>query len=165
MKKAVLRTALGAIVVLVVSAAAYASEFGCKVMLCMSSPGGPRQYEECRPVIDKLHRMLHKGKPYPVCTESQSEGVKMNYGYQSWEACEPGYEQATMESSQGPGGRQTVVCRKLRGYSEEIIDGRTEKVPVYDYYDAKLKAEPHYVEVVLNGEPQGERMYYNVDKK
>ena len=164
-KKGATRTAAGVAFVLMISAAAYASEFGCKVLLCLSSPGGARQYSECRATIDKLHRMLQEGKPFPHCTESQSAGVDVKKGYEAWEPCKAGYEQAAMETSQDSGLRQTTVCRKFKGYSEETVDGRTEKIPVYDYYDAIPRTQPHYVEVLMNGERQGERLYYKVNKK
>jgi hypothetical protein len=131
----------------------------------MASPGGARQYAECRPAIDKLYRVLSEGKPFPQCTETQSEGVNVKKGYEAWEPCRDGYELASMEASQDFAGRQTTVCRKFKGYSEEVIDGRTEKIPVYDYYEAKPRTEPHYVEVWMNGDRQGERLYYKIKKK
>lgn len=33
---------------------ARADEWGCQVILCLSNPGGPTQYGECRPPIEKL---------------------------------------------------------------------------------------------------------------
>ncbi len=33
---------------------ARAEEWGCQVILCLSNPGGPTQYGECRPPIEKL---------------------------------------------------------------------------------------------------------------
>ncbi|API61328.1 hypothetical protein ACFSUK_02550 [Sphingobium scionense] len=49
-------------------APALASDFGCQVLLCLSNPGGPTQYQQCVPPISKLWRQLALGKPFPSCT-------------------------------------------------------------------------------------------------
>ena len=45
----------------------YADDWGCQVMLCLSNPGGPEQYGECVPPIEKLRRALRHGDPFPTC--------------------------------------------------------------------------------------------------
>ncbi|MBY4867716.1 hypothetical protein K6W76_14535 [Burkholderia anthina] len=47
--------------------AALADDWGCQVMLCLSNPGGPEQYGECVPPIEKLWRALRHGDPFPSC--------------------------------------------------------------------------------------------------
>lgn len=59
-------------VLLIMSAAAsvQASEYGCKVLLCLSNPasnGGPKGLAECVPPINQLYRDLRKGRPFPRC--------------------------------------------------------------------------------------------------
>ncbi|WP_155741657.1 hypothetical protein [Burkholderia territorii] len=44
-----------------------ADEWGCQVMLCLSNPGGPEQYAECEPPIERLWAALRRGDPFPVC--------------------------------------------------------------------------------------------------
>ncbi|VWB63236.1 hypothetical protein BLA23254_02933 [Burkholderia lata] len=46
---------------------AHADDWGCQVILCLSSPGGPEQYSECVPPIEKLWSALRHGDPFPTC--------------------------------------------------------------------------------------------------
>ncbi|MBN3786565.1 hypothetical protein [Burkholderia sp. Ac-20353] len=46
---------------------AHADDWGCQVMLCLPNPGGPEQYGECVPPIEKLWRALRHGDPFPTC--------------------------------------------------------------------------------------------------
>ncbi|MPW06422.1 hypothetical protein GCT19_12325 [Paraburkholderia sp. CNPSo 3155] len=46
---------------------AHADDWGCQAMLCLSNPGGPEQYGECVPPIEKLWRALRHGEPFPTC--------------------------------------------------------------------------------------------------
>ncbi|WP_408426194.1 hypothetical protein [Paraburkholderia strydomiana] len=46
---------------------AHADDWGCQVILCLSSPGGPEQYGECVPPIEKLWAALRHGDPFPTC--------------------------------------------------------------------------------------------------
>ncbi|MDR8105040.1 hypothetical protein KPB04_25265 [Burkholderia cenocepacia] len=46
---------------------AYADDWGCQVILCLSNPGGPEQYGECVPPIERLWRALRHGDPFPTC--------------------------------------------------------------------------------------------------
>lgn len=46
---------------------AQADDWGCQVTLCLSNPGGPEQYGECVPPIEKLWRALRHGDPFPTC--------------------------------------------------------------------------------------------------
>lgn len=47
--------------------AAYADDWGCQVLLCLSNPGGPEQYSACVPPIEKLWSALRHGDPFPTC--------------------------------------------------------------------------------------------------
>ncbi len=46
---------------------ARADDWGCQVMLCLSNPGGPEQYAECVPPIERLWAALRDGDPFPTC--------------------------------------------------------------------------------------------------
>ncbi|WP_258181481.1 hypothetical protein [Burkholderia multivorans] len=46
---------------------ARADDWGCQVILCLSNPGGPEQYAECVPPIEKLWAALRHGDPFPTC--------------------------------------------------------------------------------------------------
>ncbi|WP_051888214.1 hypothetical protein [Caballeronia sordidicola] len=47
--------------------AAYADDWGCQVLLCLSNPGGPEQYSAFVPPIEKLWSALRHGDPFPTC--------------------------------------------------------------------------------------------------
>lgn len=49
------------------SGIAHADDWGCQVILCLSNPGGPEQYRECVPPIERLWRALRHGDPFPTC--------------------------------------------------------------------------------------------------
>jgi len=46
---------------------AHADDWGCQVLLCLSNRGGPEQYSECVPPIEKLWSALRHGDPFPTC--------------------------------------------------------------------------------------------------
>ncbi len=61
---------LGTLLFLGGVASAHASEYGCKVLLCLANPafnGGPKGVAECVPSIDQLFHDLRKGRPFPTC--------------------------------------------------------------------------------------------------
>ena len=75
--------ALGAAGVITVAApqAAYASDWGCQVVLCLATPGSPTQYAECVPPITKLWNALAIGGSFPTCTGVGIETKKAKHGY------------------------------------------------------------------------------------
>ncbi|CAB3786343.1 hypothetical protein [Paraburkholderia fynbosensis] len=46
---------------------AHGDDWGCRVILCLSNPGGPEQYDECVPPIGRLWAALRHGDPFPTC--------------------------------------------------------------------------------------------------
>lgn len=65
MKKGLLTVAM-----LGVTASSWASDYGCKVLLCLANPasnGGPKGIAECVPPINQLYHDLRKGRPFPTC--------------------------------------------------------------------------------------------------
>ncbi|MPV64765.1 hypothetical protein [Burkholderia sp. BE17] len=46
---------------------ARAADWGCQVRLCLSNPGGPEQYAECVPPIERLWAALRDGDSFPTC--------------------------------------------------------------------------------------------------
>ena len=58
------------VAVLAATSAADASEYGCKVLLCLANPasnGGPKGVAECAPPIDRLYDDLRRGRAFPTC--------------------------------------------------------------------------------------------------
>lgn len=69
MKGKIKASALCVLLMLFVSGA-HASEYGCKVLLCLSNPasnGGPTGVAECVEPIHRLYHDLAHGKPFPTC--------------------------------------------------------------------------------------------------
>ena len=50
---------------------AMASDYGCRVLLCLSNPKGPMQVQQCVPPITQLYQDLNSKppKPFPTCEE------------------------------------------------------------------------------------------------
>lgn len=50
---------------------AYADDWGCQVMLCMSNPAGPMAVAECVPPMQRLYdAMSRKGFKWPTCDQA-----------------------------------------------------------------------------------------------
>jgi hypothetical protein len=66
---------------------ALTDDYGCKAILCLASPGGPKQFAECVPTIERLHRDLSRGKPFPPCDMGGSDAVTVEQGVQEYLTC------------------------------------------------------------------------------
>lgn len=68
---------------------AHASQFGCKVMLCLANPawnGGPKSLSDCVEPINQLYHDLSRGRPYPRCdladgNDGSSYACQVFYAY------------------------------------------------------------------------------------
>lgn len=57
-----------ALLFLLLTQSAYADDWGCQVMLCMSNPAGPMAVAECVPPMQRLYEaMSKKGFKWPTC--------------------------------------------------------------------------------------------------
>ncbi|MBK5071619.1 hypothetical protein I2492_01140 [Budviciaceae bacterium CWB-B4] len=63
--------------VLAIPFSVQASEYGCKVLLCLSNPGGPKEHAECHPPIDQLYDDLKEGRAFPRCEEAGNNYAKL----------------------------------------------------------------------------------------
>ncbi|MEP7453347.1 hypothetical protein [Phyllobacterium sp. SB3] len=153
---------------------AQASDWGCQVILCLSNPGGPTQYGQCRPPIQKLWRELARGHAFPTCS-----GV----GFQS---SRPGYEPYYCETAyrlksdyDRRGRKATCVSTALLPVRSEVcsdrsdptIDGRPVLSPHwrrqgnryqcvgYPTKRPNVRSQPHYVDVSIDGK-DSHRVWY-----
>lgn len=78
---------------MMVSEGARASDWGCKVLLCLSDPRGPRTETECVPPIDKLYETLARGGSMPGC--EQANGSKMRRVFNPYGVCPSGLVETT----------------------------------------------------------------------
>ena len=51
---------------------AVASDYGCRVLLCLSNPSGPTAVSQCVPPISQLWRDLARGRAFPRCEEANT---------------------------------------------------------------------------------------------
>lgn len=60
---------------------AFASDWGCQVILCLATPGSPTTYAACVPPITKLWNVLAIGGSFPACTGVGIRTKKVKHGY------------------------------------------------------------------------------------
>ena len=60
---------------------AFASDWGCQVVLCLATPGSPTTYAACVPPITKLWNVLALGGSFPTCTGVGIRTKKVKHGY------------------------------------------------------------------------------------
>ncbi|WP_426401018.1 hypothetical protein ACN9M1_27480 (plasmid) [Ralstonia sp. R-29] len=68
---------IGTLAMLVAAGHASASDYGCKVLLCLANPasnGGPKGVAECVDPINRLYNDLAHGRPFPRCEEAEATG-------------------------------------------------------------------------------------------
>jgi len=146
---------------------ARADEWGCQVILCLSNPGGPTQYAECRPPIQKLWRWLAKGRSFPTCS-----GVGFQSSRPRYEPyyCNEGYRLSAGYGARGRDGTcvstsmkpvSDSFCRRDRdggGASNGSVisprwqqsDGRHQCV-AYTMSRPLVREKPRYIDVTIDG--------------
>ncbi|CAN7622758.1 hypothetical protein [Pararhizobium sp. LjRoot238] len=153
---------------------AQASDWGCQVVLCLSNPGGPTQFAECRPPIQKLWRELAKGHSFPTCSgvgfHSSRPGYEPHY-------CNAGYR---LSGDYGSRGREvTCVSTSLQhvsnafcsngrnGYRSNagsVLSPRWQRegggrCMGYSTARPNVRSQPHYVDVTIDG-AETHRVWY-----
>ena len=102
MKHTIIRALSGSLLCLSVytfsSSIARGDDWGCQVLLCLSNPGGPTQYAECRPPIERLWSHLAKGRSFPICS-----GVGFTASKPRYEPyyCDAGFQLVTRSGDRG----------------------------------------------------------------
>ncbi|NKF92539.1 hypothetical protein [Ralstonia pseudosolanacearum] len=80
----------GALALLLAAGQACASEYGCKVLLCLSNPasnGGPRGLADCVQPINQLFDDLLHGRPFPSCEEAEATGNRAVQVFDPFDPC------------------------------------------------------------------------------
>jgi hypothetical protein len=104
---------------------AHASEYGCKVLLCLANPnsnGGPMGVTECRPPISQLYHDLAHGDPFPTCDLADGNNASQNYAKQvnsPYDPCPAG----TTPAPAGTGAVAGTVATKQGYYSTYKTSG------------------------------------------
>jgi len=95
------------------SDASFASDYGCKVLLCLANPAGPTAVAQCVPPIRQLWRDLAHipPRPFPTCDEARPAIAVQNTTY--YDPCPDGttaLDVGVLALQQGmPDGSQPVV--------------------------------------------------------
>ncbi|MBB4571138.1 hypothetical protein [Rhizobium leucaenae] len=154
---------------------ARAEDWGCKVILCLSNPGGPTQYAECRPPISRLWQELAKGRSFPTCSGIGFQATQP--GYEPY-YCNDGYKLTT--GFGGRGEEATCVSAILQKVDERFCssdknsasdnhglvisarwkrDGRHAECVGYPTLKPLRRTQPHYVDVIIDG-VSSQRVWY-----
>jgi hypothetical protein len=137
---------------------ASADDWGCKVLLCLSNPGGPTEFDACKPPIDQLRKHLRKGRSFPTCsgagfTTSQPvhDPYRCDGGLQlmqddagvvcrSAERNQPS-TQCNAETTSGFEGRSSTA--------QYVVENGQYACRDYSYAAAIVQENPRYVDVML----------------
>lgn len=123
----------------------YADNWACEVLLCLSNPGGPTEFAECRPPIHRLWKHLAKGRSFPVCNgvgfRASRPGYEPHY-------CDAGYRLIQRTNDRG----REVTCISLRpipvrGQSCKSLSTCT----VFQLKPPHLRERPRFVDVTIDG--------------
>lgn len=152
---------------LICGVSARANDWGCQVILCLSNPGGPTQYAQCLPPIQKLWRELARGHSFPACS---SVGLQSSRpGYEPF-YCDGGYG---LSNSYGSRGEQVTcisaapqqVSNSFCSYDRDnhgsgsgsIVSPRWQRVGGnlqcmgYAIMRPNVRSQPHYIDVTIDG--------------
>lgn len=95
---------------------AQAGEYGCKVILCLANPAGPKAASDCVPPINQLYHDLAKGKPFPTCDEA-GPGTRVSFET-TWADCPQGTTALnTPQSGIGIWGTDIKYCGQKSAYN------------------------------------------------
>ncbi|WP_082562756.1 MULTISPECIES: hypothetical protein [unclassified Rhizobium] len=152
-----------------------ASDWGCQVVLCLSNPGSPTQFAQCRPPIQKLWRALAKGHSFPACSGVGFRSTRP--GYEPY-YCNTGYR---LLSDYGSHDRQVTcvsaspqhVNHAFCSSGRDSYDSGTNSVHsphwqwrgghvrcmAYSTALPNVRSQPHYVDVTIDGSAT-QRVWY-----
>jgi hypothetical protein len=72
-----------AVAAVAIATQASASDYGCRVLLCLANPAGPTAVSQCVPPITQLWRDLSRvpPRPFPTCDEARPAYAAQTYTY------------------------------------------------------------------------------------
>ncbi|MBE0559977.1 hypothetical protein [Brucella sp. JSBI001] len=146
---------------------ARSDDWGCKVILCLSNPGGATQYAQCRPPVQKLWRWLARGKSFPTCSSAGFESSRPRYEPYY---CNDGYRLTVSYADR----RRVVSCvsTSAQAVNSILCKHRSEQLRNDDglFVDAKwhyekgyrqcmghktarplVREKPNYIDVTIDG--------------
>ena len=142
----------------------FASDYGCKVLLCLASPG--QSPAECSPPLNRLWFDLSHGRRFPSCEEAgDSTNIKQGRNY--YEDCRDPY---TLQVTVHRGGeigddvyygegaesqrRGSGQCIDLRNPIVQVVedDGKSYNRTTYRSYPVGRRAKYRYIDVFVDGQ-------------
>jgi hypothetical protein len=72
---------IGGLTAILLTSQAQASDYGCRVLLCLANPAGPTAIAQCVPPITQLWRDLARLRPFPTCDEARPAIAVQNTTY------------------------------------------------------------------------------------
>ncbi|WP_349436779.1 hypothetical protein [Pararhizobium sp. A13] len=171
MKNLLLNSLVGACYILapylISGSKAQASDWGCQVILCLSNPGSPTQFAECRPPIQKLWRELAKGHSFPTCSGVDFHSLRPGYepyycatGYRLVGDYRPRWREATCVSTSLQRVSSAFCSNSRDGYNSNIGSVQSPRwqreggrLQCMGYSTARpiKRSQPHYVDVTIDG--------------
>jgi len=143
------------------SSKARADDWGCQVLLCLSNPGGPMQFAECVPPVQRLWNELARGRPFPTCSGVGFQTSKP--GYEPY-SCGAGYR---LTARVGPQGQEAACLSATRqavessqcssgagagnGAAHWVSSGGQRQCMAFVTAQPSVRAQPHFVDVTIDG--------------
>lgn len=143
------------------STVAWADDWGCQVLLCLSNPGSPTEYAECRPPIERLWSHLAKGHSFPICSSVGFIASKPRYEPYY---CDTGFGLVMRSVDRGRGGIGCVSTEAKVVSSQKCRrDDGGQATGQWDFEEGKrvckafvtkrpnVRDQPRYVDVTIDG--------------
>lgn len=126
-----MKTSLTVLLIMSAAASVQASEYGCKVLLCLSNPasnGGPKGVAECVPPINQLYRDLRKGRPLPRCDLADgNDGTSYaRVVFDPYDPCPSALQPAVPGSYVAQGQRRAVRSKAPADLSPYTLQGQPQ---------------------------------------
>jgi hypothetical protein len=136
---------------------AQASEWGCKVLLCASSPNW-RAVPECHPPMYKLMACLSAWKPcsFPTCPEGGSGAP----GYVPFENCPSGSQPAYADNDNQSGEMDMCMWPPPDRYS---LGGKNDQPPAPTYTPRPRRVKPYYFDIKDDSLGQTTRHWFELN--
>ena len=145
------------------SSKARADDWGCQVLLCLSNPGGPMQFAECVPPVQRLWNELARGRPFPTCSGVGFQASRP--GYEPY-SCEAGFRLTTRVGPQGQEAACMLAARQVvessrctsgagagagNGAARWVSSGGQRQCMAFVTAQPSVRAQPHFVDVTIDG--------------
>lgn len=121
------------------SNASRADDWGCTVLLCLASPGGPTQYAACVPPVTKLWSHLKRGGAFPTCSGAGQSASPV--GHDAYEPCQDGYEMREL----GRDGASEPACVSVTPV--RTCERADDACQPHDVQAVRHRAQPNFVDV------------------